>query len=402
MTEKMLFHLKNEMIPFWMRLEDIEHGGCYGFMDEFGNIDKTADKSVLLLCRNLWFFSSAARVLHDTQVVQIADRYYSYLQTHFLDRENGGVYYILTYDNKVKSNIKNVYFQSFAIYALSEYAMLTHSEQARQAAMELFDYIESMFRTKNGYREQLDGENVLADKGCVCPRTMNAVLHIIEAYTNLVKATKDERVASALRNLLRLVADKIYNPQEKRLDVFFDENYKSLCDYQSYGHDIESAWLLREAATVVQDKVIKRKIGAISDALTESVYQRAFIEQSVVNECVNGIVDTDRIWWVQAESVTGFYKAYKATGQEKYRLASERIFHNIEQSFIGKHGEWHWLITAEGKTDESLPLAGAWKCPYHNGRMYLEIIKEQRDEKRRDIAKLQPLDNPPKRTVAGL
>lgn len=386
MKEKALLHLKNELIPFWLQLEDKEYGGCYGLMSETGNVDKTADKSVLLLCRNLWFFSSVAQALHNAEVAQIAERYYEYLQSYFFDRENGGVYYILTYNNKIKSNIKNVYFQSFAIYALSEYAKLTHSRQARQTATDLFDYIEDTFRTENGYREQLDGENVLADKGCVCPRTMNAVLHLIEAYTNLFIVTKDRRVENALQDLLRLVADKIYNPQKKRLDVFFDENYNSVCDYQSYGHDIEAAWLLTDAAAIVSDKTIKSKIGSISEALTESVYQRAVTGQSVINECVNGKVDIDRIWWVQAESVTGFYKAYKATGNEKYKVASEKIFQGIEESFIGEFGEWHWFVTAEGKADKSLPLASAWKCPYHNGRMYLEIIKEMKNEKRRYIA----------------
>ncbi|MFR6641154.1 MAG: hypothetical protein ACLUSP_07315 [Christensenellales bacterium] len=110
MKEKALLHLKNELIPFWLRLEDKKNGGCYGQMSETGEIDKKADKSVLLLCRNLWFFSSVAQVLNDIECAQIANRYYNYLQKNCFDKENGGVNYILTYDNKVKSNIKMCIF----------------------------------------------------------------------------------------------------------------------------------------------------------------------------------------------------------------------------------------------------------------------------------------------------
>jgi len=402
MKEKMLHHLQDEMIPFWLKLEDKEYGGCYGLMDESGKVDKKADKSVLLLCRNLWFFSSAAQVVSDPALIQIAQRYFVYLKTKFFDRENGGIHYVLTYDNKVKSNIKNVYFHSFAIYALSEYVKLTKSVEAATSAMELFFYIEREFRTETGYREQLEGQNVLADKGCVCPRTMNAVLHLIEAYANLLSITGNECVRLALKRLLHLVTDKIYNSEKRRMDVFFDENYVSLCDYQSYGHDIEAAWLLREAVTLLNDEVAEREITEISDALTESVYQRAYADGTVVNECVNGTVDTDRIWWVQAESVVGFYKGYKANGNGKYKVAAEQIFGKIERTFISEHGEWHWLVTAEGHVNGTLPLVGAWKCPYHNGRMYLEIIRELKDEQKRDNSKLQTSDNPSERTAIRL
>ncbi|MBS7096008.1 MAG: N-acyl-D-glucosamine 2-epimerase, partial [Bacteroides uniformis] len=37
-------------------------------------------------------------------------------------------------------------------------------------------------------------------------------------------------------------------------------------------------------------------------------------------------------------------------------------------------GEWHWSVRADGTVNTDDDKAGFWKCPYHNGRMYMEIM----------------------------
>ena len=45
--------------------------------------------------------------------------------------------------------------------------------------------------------------------------------------------------------------------------------------------------------------------------LTEQVYRRAYREGSLLNEKKGERVDTDRIWWVQAEAMVGFYNGFE-------------------------------------------------------------------------------------------
>ncbi|MBP6169913.1 MAG: N-acyl-D-glucosamine 2-epimerase, partial [Bacteroides sp.] len=40
-----------------------------------------------------------------------------------------------------------------------------------------------------------------------------------------------------------------------------------------------------------------------------------------------------------------------------------------------KYGEWHWSVRADGTVNTDDDKAGFWKCPYHNGRMCMEIIE---------------------------
>ena len=45
----------------------------------------------------------------------------------------------------------------------------------------------------------------------------------------------------------------------------------------------------------------------------------------------------------------------------------------IKQHLVDyKYGEWHWIVRADGTVNTDDDKAGFWKCPYHNGRMYME------------------------------
>ena len=115
-----------------------------------------------------------------------------------------------------------------------------------------------------------------------------------------------------------LIEAKIYNGDLKRQEVFFDKDYNSLIDLHSYGHDIETAWLVDKGAEAVGDGYVE-KMNEITSRLVEKVYEVAYTNNSLSNECEKGKVDTDRVWWVQAEAVVGFANEYIKTGNEKYK-----------------------------------------------------------------------------------
>ena len=80
-----------------------------------------------------------------------------------------------------------------------------------------------------------------------------------------------------------------------------------------------------------------------------------------------GHLDTNRHWWVQAETVVGCLNQ----GWEERAL---RCWDYIKKNLLAPDGEWYWSVDADGNPNTADDRAGFWKCPYHNGRMCMEII----------------------------
>lgn len=209
-------------------------------------------------------------------------------------------------------------------------------------------------------------------------RTMNTLLHVFEAYTELLRVSGDETAAVKLRWMMDLIAEKIYNPDLHRQEVFFDNDMNSLIDLHSYGHDIETAWLVDRGISVLGDPVYKAKMAPITADLEQNVYETAYSNHSLKNECERGVDDEWRIWWVQAESVVGFYNAWQKVPEKEYfREAALDIWEFIKKYVADARegGEWYWRTDENGRPDLDKPIVEPWKCPYHNGRMCMEMMK---------------------------
>jgi len=379
--------LEQGIMPFWQGLRDEDFGGYYGYMDIDLSLDKKADKGCILNSRILWFFSEAARILGRDDLLDNARHAYNFLQDYCIDRDYGGVYWSVTYDGKPADTTKHTYNQAFAVYALSAYFEASRDEKALETAYEIFELIEERFTDEGGYCEAYDRafspmeNDKLSENGIIAERTMNTLLHIFEAYSGLYRAAKSEVVAEKMRCILDTFINKIYNPQIKRQDVFFDKKWNSLIDLTSYGHDIEGSWLVEWGARLLEgsgDTALREKVTEICSALAESVHDRAYRENSLRNECLDGIDDEKRIWWVQAEAVVGFLNmARKHPKQAKYQEAAESILRFIEEKLIDKRPDSEWLseVMPDGNhTAERKPIVDEWKCPYHNGRMCLSVL----------------------------
>lgn len=381
-------HLQNQLIPFWKALRDNQYGGYYGYMGVDGQTDKKAVKGCILNSRITWFFSKAYLLLQEESLLDEAKHGVEFLKNCCYDETFGGVYWSLTYDGKPEDDTKHTYNQAFAIYALSSYYEASKEEDSIQIAEKLYDIIEEKCKDEDGYLEAFTRDfkpasnEKLSENGVMASRTMNTLLHIFEAYTEFYKVTKKEEVAKRLKWMLDIMAEKIYNPVLQRQEVFFDLDYHSLIDLHSYGHDIETAWLLDRGLEVLADEEYEKKIRPIIKTLTKKIYDTAFDGHSVSNECERGVVDTDRVWWVQAESIVGFLNGWQKEGKKEYYEAAEQIWQYIKANIIQEDlgGEWCWLISKDGKVYEEKPLVDPWKCPYHNGRMCIETIKRLGDE----------------------
>lgn len=378
--------LTHNILPFWMnKMVDEQNGGYYGQISGTNKLITDAPKGGILNARILWTFSSAALHLKNSLYRDYAKRAKDYAFKYFFDAENGGAYWMLNADGTPADTKKQIYCQSFFIYALVEYYRVSGDIECLDKAIELFYLIEkfSFDPFQNGYFEayshdwKLLEDLRLSEKDANEKKTMNTHLHILEAYTNLFRVCKDPLLEKQLKNLIDIFLEKIINQKTHHLDLFFDETWECKSTLISYGHDIEAAWLLEEAAIVLGDIPLINKVRAIVIQIADAASEGIQPNGSIINErnYATGHVDTNCDWWPQAEAMVGFYAAYELSKNKEYAKKTIAAWAFTKKFIIDKNeGEWHWAVSEKGIIDVNNDKAGFWKCPYHNARMCLELI----------------------------
>jgi len=387
LKEELESHVKEKIFPFWLtKMIDHENGGFYGWATNDGKILHKADKGAVLNTRLLWTFSAAYRLFGDNQYLEMAERSWEYIENFFVDKKYGGIYWMLDYKGNPVQSKKQIYALAFAIYASSEYYDATGNPCALELALDLFNKVEkySFDPNQNGYFEafsrywKLLEDLRLSNKDANEKKTLNTHLHILEAYTRLASIYDDSFIKDKLVNLINLFIERLFNYQHHHLNMFFDDNWNVKSNLISYGHDVESSWLLTEAAEVTGSKILIEKCSSISCKLAETLLNNAVADDgSLYNEVTEEErLDDDRHWWPQAEAMVGFMNAYQYTGDEKYITAVLNLWEFIKQHFIHpKFGEWYFRINNKYQPYPEEEFAGPWKGPYHNGRMCFEMIR---------------------------
>ncbi len=378
--------LEGNILPFWIENMQDPRGGFYGRIDGKGVLDASAPKGAILNARILWTFSSACRISGDERYRGMADRAYLYIRDHFIDREYGGVYWSLDADGRPLEDKKQFYAIAFTIYALAEYSRISTDPAVLDMAASLYRTIEdhSLDFAGKGYLEACTREwgtiadMRLSDKDQNDARTMNTHLHILEAYAGLYRVWKASELKASLRRIIDIFLDRIIR-NDAHLGLFFGEDWESHSTAFSYGHDIETSWLIYEAAEVLGDSDVIDKVKTVSSRMALAAMEGFTPEGGMENEYdpSSGHRDAGRDWWVQAETVVGCVNQYQLTGDAAWLERAGAQWRFIEKYILCPDGEWYWsaIPSADGfvpNTDDD--RAGFWKCPYHNGRMCMEII----------------------------
>lgn len=386
LRQAMQAEVENNILKYWMEnTVDNENGGFYGSIDFNGIIDKKATKGAVLNSRILWTFSKAYNMLKNHAYLQMATRAFEYLDTYFRDKEFNGIYWELDHTGAPKNTQKYCYTQGFWIYGLSEYYKATGNKKALQQAMDIFEVLEdkALDKLKNGYIEafarnwERTSDLRISAKDLNETKTYNTHLHILEAYAALYRVTANEKVGNALENLIYIVIEKFYNPENGHFKLFFNDDWEVAGDLISYGHDIEGAWLLWDAVISLGKDVLKAKALPVVMHIAEVCAAESIDSDGgqYYEGNTAGVFDTDKHWWPQAEAVVGFINAWQLSGNEKYFELAANSWKFIESYIVDKEkGEWLWKTDKNHVADTSQVRAGFWKCPYHNSRACFEIM----------------------------
>ena len=395
LASQMRKELTGNILPYWMKMMSKPSGGLHGRIDGHGNLDPEAPVGGIMTARVLWAFASAYRVLSCSATSSAADmdgylnmalRAKKLLIDSFFDAENGGTYWSLAPDFEPLDTKKQIYSVAFAIYALAELYRACGDEEALEYAIKLFHSIEehSYDSAEGGYFEAFTRswdpieDMRLSDKDANESKTMNTHLHVLEAYTGLYRVWKDPLLEARLRSLIEVFERHILG-SDGHLKLFFDNSWNCGYDIVSYGHDIETSWLLHEAALVLGDEAVLKRVEKLVPSILEAASEGFSPAEGLIYEKSSDRLDKDRHWWVQAEAVVGFFNLWDHFGIQEGLENALASWDFIKSSLIDReNGEWFWSVRADGSVNRDDDKAGFWKCPYHNGRMCMEIIERTR------------------------
>lgn len=384
--EELRHELRQDILPFWLhRMVDEAHGGFYGRMTGENELVPDAEKGAILNARILWTFSSAYRLFGEPAYAQAAQRARDYIIRHFYDPEFGGIFWSVDRDGHPLDMKKQFYAIGFAIYGLSEYYRAARDQEALDYAVRLFRDIEqhSFDSVHNGYLEAAArdwsplADMRLSEKDENESKTMNTHLHILEGYLGLYRVWKDAQLERQLRNLISLFTDKILD-RNGHLNLFFEDDWRNKYAIRSYGHDIEASWLLYEAAEVLGDDNVLKALQPVIRKIAAAADEGLQPDHSLIYEynVRTGAVDRQRQWWVEAECVVGHFNLFRLFGSREDLEKALATWTFIRSRLIDReHGEWFWSVDDAGVPDKKDDKAGFWKCPYHNGRMCMQILE---------------------------
>lgn len=374
------------ILKYWLENTiDEENGGFVGEINHQNVINNNSEKGAVLNARILWSFSAAYAVEKNPEYLSTAKRAFQYIKDYFFDKEFGGIFWSLNADGTPKDTKNQIYAIAFVIYGLSEFYKIFKNEDALELAQSLFYKIElySKDYKNKGYLEAFtrDWQEIedlrLSEKDANEKKTMNTHLHIVEAYANLYTIWPNQKLKDAIKEILEVIAIYFIDKNSWHLKLFFDENWKEKEDVISYGHDIEAAWLLQWCAETIEDVDLVKSYQKYAVEFAKSTKEGIDSDGGLWYEYEPKKQEliAEKHWWPQAELWIGMINAWQLTQNEEFLDITEKNFEFVEKYIIDlKKGEWIWGVYAD-YSPILKDKAGFWKCPYHNSRACIELIK---------------------------
>ena len=393
-------HLRKGLLEVWFpRCLDREHGGFLCDFDYRWQPAGRQPKSIVFQGRNTWLASQgAARYPDDRRYLEAARHGFAFLRDVQWDKEHGGWYWKLDRAGKVTpeaQGVKHAYGVGFGIYACSAVYEATKDPQALDLAKRGFEWLEKYGHDEKngGYNEfyRREGTAILdvasnplgSDRDSIGTKvglkSMNTHIHLLEALAALYRVWPDAAVEKRLNELLELVRDRITVPPGA-MHQFFQPDWTPVEAPDSYGHDIETGYLLIEAADVLH-KADDPKTRAVAKSLVDHTLDYGWDK----DRCgvydsggVRGPVhDKRKVWWAQAEALNAFLTMARLYPDDPrdYRGLFERHWAWCKANCIDpENGEWYPdALDAGGKPKAN--KASEWKAGYHTGRAMLNAAE---------------------------
>ncbi len=401
--ETIEMYLETMLLPFWLeRSLDREAGGYLTSFDRDGRPTGETEKSLISQMRLIFTFSHAYRHGYcDKACLEAARHGVDFVRKAFRDVEHGGWYWMTTRDGKPVVDSKILYGQSFAIYALSEFALATDDENAIDLAAQTFDCMQrnATETSSGGYWEMFyrDWRRKPGGQWGGDRKTLDVHMHLMEAFTTLYELTGDPVHRRKCCESIRTLTSHMITSSHRIALAQFDVDWNPLpailfkdvwgsdrdveagarpLDNTNYGHNVELAWLLHHALHILDEDVnpYRPVLKGLYDHAVRYGLDREFGGIFVEGPADGPATQQLKEFWQQAEALVGFLDATLLFGNELYWDAFEQVWNFVWNHGINHStGEWYALLERDGRVKWDY-LGHAWKNNYHTVRSMLECL----------------------------
>lgn len=409
------FH--EECLQVWYpRVKDEEHGGYLSDFDAEWKPNGRQEKFVVSQARHVWTTSQAAAFLGDDAYKSLAEHGFTFLRERMWDSENGGFHSRLTRDGEVLGQFgKSAYGNAFAIYGLASYHAASGDEEALDLAVRTFEWLEekSWDEEFGGYVDRLENDGAWRGETTerdfeepwrhVGLKDYNSSIHLLEAFTALYGQWPDPLLEKRLGAMLEIVRDR-FTTEKGYLQLYFFQDWTPVSfrekdrsevvehlswDHVSWGHDVETAYLLLEASHALgeeDDSATKAVAKKLVDHALETGWDEdrgGFFEAGYYfkgNDAVE-VLSEDKVWWAQAESMNSLLLMSRHYPEEAryFHLFHKQWDYNQAYLIDGKSGGWYAEGLDTAPDAAHWPKAQIWKTSYHTARAYMNCIQMLRE-----------------------
>ena len=414
--EEAFTQLLNACYP---RTLDREHGGFYSTFSHDWKLTGSQDKMIVTQARHTWLPAKAAQTQPgNPQLREAARQGFHFLRDVMWDKQYGGFYSWATRDGRPRNpnDLKTAYGNAFGIFALAAYYETTGDTAALHLAQKAFHWLEKFSHDPKGkgYFQDLERNGTPAyraepaGKGLLGPlhyKDQNSSIHLLEAFTELYSVWPDPLLRDRVEEMLLLIRDRITTPKGY-LTLFLTPDWQPVSyrdssesarkanyalDHVSFGHDVETAYLMLEAAHTIglenDNRTAQVAKKMVDHALRNGWDDRAggFYERGYYMKGTQGItiLDDRKNWWAQAEGLNTLLLMALKYPQDPMRYGEKfgKQWAYIRQNLVdAEHGGWYeWGLdkSPDAKRDHK---AHAWKAAYHDGRSLMNCLRYLRPD----------------------
>jgi len=405
--------LNNGILDVWYpRTIDSISGGFLSDFDYKWEMKGQQNKMIVTQSRHVWTCSTVAEFYpaKKDQFLKIAAHGVQFLKDNMWDAQLGGFFNLVDREGNVlkdeKSDrvIKEAYGNAFAIYGLSAYSRVSGDTAALSMAKKAFLWLDqhSYDPQFGGYFQFLEADGTALKNGLngVPPKDQNGSIHLLEAFTELYRVWPDPLVKERLLMMLNLIRDKITHPKGY-LQLFLNQDLSPVSyrdsaeevrkknwyrDHISFGHDVETAFLMLEASEVAgleNDTITLRKAKKMVDHSIENGWDKqvgGFYEAGYYfkgQDTVTIIKDTKN-WWAQAEGLNSLLMMADLFPDDphNYKLLFTKEWEYIDKYLIDhEHGDWYPNGTDKEPDEKMAMKSQIWKGNYHTSRSLMNCLK---------------------------
>lgn len=391
LASQMDAQLQTHVLDCWFpRAVDTQRGGFHQTFTRSWKRVPGDERSLVHQARQTWLAAQAA--LHDasqkTQWLSYARHGFEFLAAQLWDNDAGGFFWALdTHGKPVHGGEKHVCGLAFAIFALSDYHRASGDQRALQWAQRTFEWLEEQAYddAHGGYYEALDrtGRRILKAPDARRPndligtrfgrKSANTILHLLEAFAALLRVWPEALLAKRQEQLLALTRDILIGPPGA-LPPSFDPDWRNPSGNRSYGHDVEAAFLLLDAAASLgepHDDTTWQAARRLTDHALDHGWDARFGGCFDVADERGTIRCDEKVWWAQAEACHTFLLLHEKFGDQtlRYWHAFLRQWHFIIAHQLDyRYGGWHHTVSRRGRPLRGGFKSDCWTDGYHQSR----------------------------------